>query len=49
VWSIIALVGGLGSIVVLVRFAGGGNADREAEDAARDFYDLHGHWPDEEA
>lgn len=23
------------------------NRDREIEEAARDYYDLHGHWPDE--
>ena len=25
-----------------------GERDREVEDAARDFFDAHGHWPDEE-
>jgi len=43
----VAVLGGLGSIVVLAKFAGGGHADRDEEEAARDFYDLHGHWPDE--
>ena len=23
------------------------NRERETEEAARDYYDLHGHWPDE--
>jgi hypothetical protein len=26
-----------------------GPAERDAEDAARDFYDVHGRWPDEPA
>ncbi len=25
-----------------------GERDRDVEDAARDFFDAHGHWPDEE-
>jgi hypothetical protein len=25
-----------------------GDRERDAEDAARDFFDRHGHWPDEE-
>ncbi len=24
------------------------NRDREVEEAARDYFDLHGHWPDED-
>ena len=43
-----ALVGGIAAIVVLAKYAGGGHADRDAEDAARDYYDVHGRWPDEE-
>ena len=41
------MIGGAASIVVLARFAGAGHADRDAEDAAREFFDAHGHWPDE--
>jgi hypothetical protein len=41
------VAGGAASIFVLARFAGAGHADRDAEDAARDFYDAHGRWPDE--
>ncbi len=48
VWSTLAVVGGLGSIAVLAWYAGRGHGDRDDEDAARDFYDRHGHWPDEE-
>jgi uroporphyrinogen-III decarboxylase len=44
----VALVGGVAAIFVMVRYAAGGHRDREAEDAARDFYTEHGRWPDEE-
>jgi hypothetical protein len=42
------VVGGIASIAVLAWYAGRGHHDRDDEDAARDFYDLHGHWPDED-
>ncbi len=32
---------------VLFRVGLGNDRDRDEEDAARDFYDAHGHWPDE--
>ena len=38
----------MGSIVALAWFAARGHGDRDAEDAARDYYDEHGRWPDEE-
>ncbi len=41
------MVGGFASIAFLAWFAGRGHGDRDEEDAARDFYDAHGHWPDE--
>ncbi len=45
--TIIAFIGGIGLIVGLVYAAMAGNGDREAEEAARDYYTEHGHWPDE--
>jgi hypothetical protein len=45
--NIIAGVAGIGLIVGLVWIAKHGHADRDAEDAARAFFDEHGHWPDE--
>ncbi len=33
---------------VLFRYGSKGDREREAEDAARDFYAEHGRWPDEE-
>ena len=52
VWAILStlfccLPLGIASIVFLAWFAGRGHADRDAEDAARDFFDAHGRWPDE--
>ncbi len=47
-WGVIGVVGAIVSIVALVWIAAKGHADRHAEDAAREFYDAHGHWPDEE-
>jgi hypothetical protein len=45
--NVIAVLGGLVLIAGLLWAATRGNADREEEDAARDFFSLHGHWPDE--
>ena len=47
-WGIIGTLGAIGSIVALVWIAAKGHSDRQAEDDAREFYDRHGHWPDEE-
>jgi hypothetical protein len=32
---------------VLYRVGGKGDRERATEDEARDFFDRHGHWPDE--
>ena len=45
--TIIATVGGVGLIGFLIYMAFDGAGDREAEEAARDYYSEHGHWPDE--
>ena len=34
---------------ILFRVGLNDDVDRDREDAARDFYDRHGHWPDEPA
>jgi hypothetical protein len=47
-WGIIGTLGAIVSIVLLVWIAAKGHSDRHAEDEAREFYDLHGRWPDEE-
>jgi hypothetical protein len=47
IWAIIALVSSVGSIALLIYLQARGRYDRDEEDAARDFFDRHGHWPDE--
>jgi flagellar basal body-associated protein FliL len=48
IWSIIALLatiavlGGVGYAMLT------GRHDREHEEEAREFFDRHGHWPDED-
>lgn len=47
IWSVIAVIGGLLTVAVILYFLTTGRGDREAEEAARRYYDEHGHWPDE--
>jgi hypothetical protein len=49
IWSVIAVIGGLLMIAVILWFLVTGRGDRDREEAARRFYDEHGHWPDEPA
>jgi hypothetical protein len=47
IWSIIAVIGAFvmcGGVLYCMLTEGG---DREREEAARVFFDEHGHWPDE--
>lgn len=41
--------GGLAVLLLnaVFRFGAKGDSDRDAEDAARRYFDEHGHWPDE--
>jgi hypothetical protein len=45
--NVIAAIAGIGLIGWLIWLAASGHGDREAEDAAREFFDQHGYWPDE--
>ena len=47
IWSVIAIVGGFGMCFVVVYFLITGRNDREVEEQAREYFDAHGHWPDE--
>ena len=47
IWSIIAILGGILVVVVVIYFLVTGVGDREKDEAARRYYDEHGHWPDE--
>ena len=46
--TIIATIGGIVLIGGLIYAAFVGNGDREAEEAARVYYDQHGRWPDDD-
>jgi hypothetical protein len=43
----LAISGGVLSLAALIWVAARGDPAREEEDAARAFFDVHGHWPDE--
>jgi hypothetical protein len=47
IWSIIALLGGIVVIGGVAYFIATGRNDREDDEAARRYFDEHGHWPDE--
>ena len=46
--NIVAGIAGVGLIAGLVWIARNGHADRDAEEAARAYFDEHGRWPDED-
>jgi hypothetical protein len=48
IWSIVAVVASIAVCGVIVYFLFAGRHDREREEEAREFFDRHGHWPDEE-
>ena len=45
--SILALVGAVAVIAMIAYFIATGRSDREEDEAARRYFDEHGHWPDE--
>jgi hypothetical protein len=49
VLTVLTVIGSFAVVVWLISIIarGSGEPDRRAEEAARDFYDLHGRWPDE--
>jgi hypothetical protein len=49
VWSVVTAGLGLASIAALAWWAGRPNRARETESAARDHFDAHGRWPEEDA
>lgn len=48
IWSTIAVVVSFGMLGVIGYFMLSGRDDRKREEEAREFFDRHGHWPDEE-
>jgi hypothetical protein len=47
IWSIIGVIGGVATVAVILWFLITGKDDRDKEEAARRYFDEHGHWPDE--
>jgi type II secretory pathway pseudopilin PulG len=47
IWSVIAVIGALALIVLLLWSLATGRDDRDKEEEARNYFDEHGHWPDE--
>jgi hypothetical protein len=47
IWSIIAFAGATGVVAMIAYFIATGRNDREDDEAARRYFDEHGHWPDE--
>jgi hypothetical protein len=47
IWSIIALLGAILVVGTIAYFIATGRNDRDEDEAARVYFDEHGHWPDE--
>jgi hypothetical protein len=48
IWGYLTAALGLLSILALIWWAGRPNRARESEAAARDYFDQHGRWPEED-
>jgi hypothetical protein len=46
-YGIFICVAGVAGIIWIIWMMRNGDSDRHQEDAARAFFDEHGHWPDE--
>ena len=46
-WSIVAILASLLICGGVVYFITTGRHDRDDDEAAREYFDEHGHWPDE--
>jgi hypothetical protein len=47
IWAIVAIVGGIAGIALIVYLQAQGPRQHQAEDAAREYFDRTGRWPDE--
>ncbi len=48
IWGTVGVVGSFAAVAALLWIMARGHKERDAEVSAREFYDSHGHWPDEE-
>jgi hypothetical protein len=48
IYSAVAVALSVAMCVAVVFFMFAGRHDRDKDEAAREFFDAHGHWPDEE-
>ena len=48
IWAVFACVASFAMCVAIVYFLITGRHDRDKDEAAREFFDRHGYWPDEE-
>ena len=47
IWAVVAVILALAMCALVVYFLITGRHDRDDEEAAREYFDVHGHWPDE--
>ena len=47
IWSYVALALATGMCGIVLYFLFQGDDDRRREEEAREYFDTHGHWPDE--
>ena len=47
IWAVVACVLAFAMCVVVVYFLITGRHDRDRDEEAREYFDAHGHWPDE--
>lgn|GEM_PF-5464904 len=49
IYAIVACILSIAMCVACVMFIYTGRHDRDDEEAARDYFSAHGHWPDEDS
>jgi hypothetical protein len=47
IFAVVAVILGLAMCVALFYFLIAGRYDRDRDEEAREYFDAHGHWPDE--
>ena len=47
IWAVVAVILALAMCAAVVYFLITGRHDRDDDEAAREYFDVHGHWPDE--